>query len=1033
MPALREQVQRFRFSGGIETKADPKTVPATQLLALENGVFSKAGTIKKRNGYESLVTIPGARRLAVRDNAELLAFTVSRSVSLQAGADQVSDAGPVYSAIGKDRPLVRTGTQQTSPDHATLRGVTVAAWEDSRGGVWWSTMDETTSRVLAAPTQADPAGQTPRCVPCGTNLHIYYAVPAQRRIMVLVVDPANPAAAVVPQILVSDLDTASPAFDAAPTHRRRSPAAIAWLENSTTSIRVGYVDQSGVLGNSVTGQPFVLTFPAARDVGSPLALAFRDVDGGVGDVFAVGLVSGGMTALFSFSGGGPSSPIASLSGGPSSRAVANPQRMAIAMTDASHGWIATEDGAAQPSNRLVIVQRFAIDTGLSVASSILRSAGLASRAFAMGGEVFAAVVHDTTFFNTYLTFRLSGSFPNQDAAFVPVGRHLPGTAAGASTRKHLPSAHVVGSKVAIALPMRERLVSESGDKFTETGLRLVSMDFDSSSSHQCAQLGRGLYLAGACPMHYDGRAWTELGFHVGPELIVAAPGTGGSMTSSTKYEYHAWYEWTDAQGEIHRGPISPGLLVTMGASETQVTLTLPTLRLTLKRNVRIMVARSLAAKTGKTAQRFRVSSLDPSTTGSPNGYIANDPTLDTVTFVDRMDDAALESFDELYTDGGIFSNDPAPIGAVIARGKQRLLASDPSDGSIVRYSQQLAEGYGVEWPPDLLLRVDPAGGDVTAIAVRDDRAIIWQERAISTFSGDGPDGAGAGGFSAVQLVPGDIGCTDPASVLVTSQGFLFKSEKGIYLLANDFSLVYIGAPVEAFNGQAVRRATAMPRRTQLVFLTDDGLTLLYDYLFGQWSTFTNHEGLDSAVANGNYYYLRSDGQVFRETIGQFSDAGQRITLTIETAWLHMLDYLQGFNKFFVMSLLGTWISPHQLGVQYQTDYTPGWTDSVWYDATGVSSSAGWVTGTGAKPIGEEPIAGTVYGEGEYGAGPYGGEPPGLYEWRLDLYEKGESIRFRFQDFEADGSTGASFELTELVLTGAAIGPVRRPTRPARSA
>ena len=86
-----------------------------------------------------------------------------------------------------------------------------------------------------------------------------------------------------------------------------------------------------------------------------------------------------------------------------------------------------------------------------------------------------------------------------------------------------------GDTVKIALASRERLVSENDDKFRETSTRLVRMDFASTLSHQAVTFGTGLYMAGACPMHYDGRLWSELGFHVGPELITTVTAGGGSM------------------------------------------------------------------------------------------------------------------------------------------------------------------------------------------------------------------------------------------------------------------------------------------------------------------------------------------------------------------------------------------------------------------------------------------------------------------------------------------------------------------------
>lgn len=1014
------------FAGGVETKTDPKAVPPVKLLGLENGVFTRAISIRKRNGYEERCVVADARRTGARGD-ELVVFTGDRCHSLQTETSEPIDVGAVFSAVGADRPLVRTGTQQTMPDHATIDGVTVSAWEDSNGGVWWSVSDEVSGRVFRPATQADAAGISPRCVSAGSNLHVYYAVPGTHSIMAIVVVPSDPTAVVSPIVLVDDIDSTNTIYDACQTARAGTPAAIVWCEHATTNLRIGYVEGSGVIGGPSTGHPSILIYAASRLATTSLGLAFLDVDGANSDLFGIGYVTGaGNCSSQVFTGGSTSLPI-SLALTSSSRSAVSVQRIAMAWTPDSVLYAAWEEAAVAASNRFVVITDFDFPAASGSLLSTIRSVGLASRAFTVDDSVFAVFVHDTTYFNTYVTLRLTD--------FVAPGRHAPASAGSAPARRHLPSAHVVGSVVAIALPFRQRLEAENNDQFRETGIRLFTMDFADDDSHQTAQLGRGLYLAGACPQHYDGRIWSEAGFHFGPELIVTTPAVGGFMESSTTYKYVAWYEATDAQGEVHLGPVSIGSLVTMGASDTQVTLTLPTLRVTQKANVRICVSRSLAALTGNTAQLFRVTSLDPTTDGDVNGYVANDTSVDTVTFIDRMSDADLILQEQPYITGGVLSNDPVPLGAIIAGGKGRLFATDPSDGNTIRYSKPIAESYGVEFAPELALSVDPFGGDITAIATRDDRVFVFKANAIFTFVGDGPTDTGdasVSGFSAPQLLPGDVGCEDPSSIVLVPQGLLFKSAKGIYLVGNDGGLQYIGAPVEAYNAQVVRRALVMPDRTQALFLTNDGLSLLYDYLFDQWSTFTNHEGLDAVIVENTYHYLRNDGAVWRETIDQFSDAGTRVRMRFETAWLHMLPQLSGFQKFWHMHLIGTWISPHQLGIQYQTDYSPQWTGPVWYDATGLDVSTGWITGTAAIPIGTEPITGSEYGDGEYGDGEYGGTMPGLYQWHLDLHEKGHSIRFRIEDFEASGYTGACFELTELLLTGWVLGHGPRQLTPGRS-
>ena len=1030
--AHREAKQAFKFAGGIETKMDSKAVPSVRLLGLENGVFTKAISIQKRNGYRARsmaidggTTISGAKRHAKRDN-ELLLFTGNRCYSKQGENDQWTDAGPVICAVGSDRAAVHTSSQQTMPDHATNGGVIAYAWEDSLGGVWWSTVDAESKVIYRSPTQADALGQRPRCVAVGDVIHIYYAVPSTRSIMVIVVNPSSPSAAVTPAILVNDLDTTNPVYDACPTTRADTPALIAWHEHATTNIRIGYAHQSGALGTPANGNPSVYNHAATMGGTSPLACAFKYVDGGVGDWLFLSYIydpgpsiEGTVTTL---TGGSLAAPIAVSS---SAIAYATPvqvTRTALAVSDAV--WVAFEETAAQPSQRYTVTNTVAIDASAGTERTI-RSVGLASRAFQAGNasDVFAVFVHDTTYFNVYLTLRLSD--------FVVVARQLAASAAGAPARTHLSSVHVEDDVAHVVLPYLTRLASANSDKFTEKALRHLTLDFDNDDAHQTAQIGMGLYMAGGCPQHYDGR-WNEQGFHVGPEYMPApVKASGGAMTASSSYLYVLWYEWTDAFGEVHRGPTSIGTTVVTGGTDTQVTMEVPTLRVTAKSNVRICVARSLP---GDTSRLWRVSSLDPTATG-PNGYIANDKTVDSVTFVDRMSDTTLRLQERIYTTGGILSNDPASLGSLVVVAKNRLFFSDSSNGSVVRYSQRIATGYGLEVAPELAHDINPDGGDITALAEMDGNVIVFKQSAIFAFGGDGPTETGSnaiGGFSDARKQPGNVGCTDPSSIVEIPAGLMFKSAQGIWLLRRDFTVEYVGAPAEAYNSQTVRRATAMPDRTQVVFLTDSGRTLLYDHLFGQWATFTNHEGLDSVVVNGSYYYLRNDGVVWKETLGEYSDNGARITLRLETAWLHMQEHLQGFARFWKLLLLGTHISPHQLGIQYRLSYNEEWSDPSWLDATDDTDSTGWLTGEGCNEIGVDPIGGTVYGEGAYGDGPYGGTGPDIYQWRFGIHEKGQSIQFRFEDFEKYGLAGASFELTEMMIVGGVIGNDYRPFDGSRS-
>jgi hypothetical protein len=237
---------------------------------------------------------------------------------------------------------------------------------------------------------------------------------------------------------------------------------------------------------------------------------------------------------------------------------------------------------------------------------------------------------------------------------------------------------------------------------------------------------------------------------------------------------------------------------------------------------------------------------------------------------------------------------------------------------------------------------------------------------------------------------------------------MFQSEKGIFFLNRSRQVSYIGASVEAYNDQAVTRATLVGSTTQVRFLTSSGRTLLFDYLFGQWSTWTNHEGIDAVVSNGTYYYARDDGRIFKENQTSYADDGARIPLVIETAWLGFLPQLQGFCRFWHVRLLGEWKSQHTLSMQYALDYTVdgNWSQPVPFVAT--------------------TMGGSNYGDGNYGDGNYGGTANAPYQWRWHIGAHGMKARFRFTDSEPAGIAGPSFGLTELLLTGGIKGTAIRP-------
>jgi len=143
------------FSGGLDTKTDPKQVLPGKLLALQNGVFQQTGALARRWGYKALGTSilgsSSAISAAKAVNAfgeELLLYDGMLAYSYLPSLDAWASRGSVVSVIQSQQDIVRNTAQQLSPDCATLSGVTLTAWEDSRGGIRYSVTDATKGTFL---------------------------------------------------------------------------------------------------------------------------------------------------------------------------------------------------------------------------------------------------------------------------------------------------------------------------------------------------------------------------------------------------------------------------------------------------------------------------------------------------------------------------------------------------------------------------------------------------------------------------------------------------------------------------------------------------------------------------------------------------------------------------------------------------------------------------------------------------------------------------------------------------------------------
>jgi hypothetical protein len=304
----------------------------------------------------------------------------------------------------------------------------------------------------------------------------------------------------------------------------------------------------------------------------------------------------------------------------------------------------------------------------------------------------------------------------------------------------------------------------------------------------------------------------------------------------------------------------------------------------------------------------------------------------------------------------------------------------------------------VAFNDSLVMNVNPKGGDLTGIQFMDDKLLLFKENNVFVTAGDGPTDTGdQNNYAIPQLIPSDVGCSYPSSIALTPAGVMFKSKKGIYQIDRGLSVTYIGADVQEYNAQDVVSTVTIQDRNQVVFLTSSGLTLSYDYYFGQWSTFTNHAGLDAATFADTYVYLRSDGHVFQENPSKFLDDTIEYRLRIATAWVKMAG-VQGFQRVKRFGVLGEYKSAHILRVKIGYDYESTYPVVVLFNAGNNLDTAYY----GSDDF---------YGDSDF----YGGVDDNVYQFRAHLpRQKCNAIRFLFEDVTS-GTPGESYSISDLSL------------------
>lgn len=871
---------------GIDTQPDPKQLPAGKLLVAENVSFNSPLHLKKRNGHERIGpqllgggSIASARSLASLGD-HLTIADGSRLYDRSAGG--WFDVGALTGCEIATAPLVRDAIyEQQGPDIAIHSGgLAIASWIQTNG-TWACVYDAATWQPAAGSVTLTNAHVRAKCFAIGAYLCVIYQDAGKLR--VAYADVAS-AATWNYADLVTDAGTSTQShFDASLINGRIYVA----YRTSGNTIAAFYLDSALARSAVWTGEA------CGTDTYAPTAIF-----GTATQIWILYYKAATSTCFLTIRDGALTSQVQA------------PVEVAETSTSRAIGGV-IQDGVAQV---LVDFGRGAAlpHAGL-VAHYELESNGTATlmaskRNLALTSKPFLTPAGLVGWLGVFLSESQPTLFLVVDNRMAGVlSRGVAGVSPGAAP---LTEAVSVGGVVTSIYQQATRITSIAGTVInTQKGIAYCALDFNATP--QEIEMAGGLYFTGGLVSLFDGQEVAESNFLVKPELAgTAVAGSGGGLGAGA-YSYALVYEYVDATGRIQR---SEPLYWTAGslAASSKVTLTIAALDVTNKtKQIGIVIYRTEVD--GSIFYRLN---------GVPASLI-NDRSVATLEYVDGATDGAIIGNEQLYTAGGEGEkpNASGPATSIMVQYRGRLIVVPSEQPTSLAYSKQVVPGWPVEFSEDFRQNVNEAGGPVTAAAVLDEKLVLFKRSSVYMMAGDGPAPNGTqNDFSTADHVSSDAGCTNQRSIAVVPNGLMFQSAKGIMLLGRDSSVSYVGAPVEAYNSQTVTSAKLIPNAREVRFSMSGGVVLVYNYQADQWSVNTGIAAVDATIAGGLYHWLKSDGSVWRETPGVYTDDGAAILMRIATSWLSFAK-VQGHQRTRRMLILGEYKSAHALDISVAYDFS----------------------------------------------------------------------------------------------------------------
>jgi len=529
---------------------------------------------------------------------------------------------------------------------------------------------------------------------------------------------------------------------------------------------------------------------------------------------------------------------------------------------------------------------------------------------------------------------------------------------------------------------------------------IVSVGIETNQRNGAIEVGGNLITFGAMTGYFDNVDYSEMGF-IGKPFISSANLGAGSLFSDT-YQCVAIYTWEDSKKNLFRSAESNTITIVVPAAGGIDLVILHPL-ITTKENIKVKVYIRASNRLFQLVNTYPISTA----IGSPSIY--QNPS----TFIGTYPSSTAEF---LYTEPNA-REATTPLNAICMNlYGDRLFYVSNDDKNMVRFSKIKQFNVGFEFPEDFRLQVLDKRGrnedEITALQAMDGRQLIFKEQSILYIYGQGPaDDGSQNDYNDPQLVSTDVGCINQRSVVLTPDGVMFMSQKGIYIVARNLEVSYIGSPVEQFNGLTITSAILADDVNEIRFTSKEGTTLVYNYFSKQWTWWLNMPTNSSCIFNEKQTYLIDDKVAYEDSTNK-KLLGDFIEQKISSPWIRLKE-IQGYQKAYTLDIVGFYKTSHKMIVNVYYDYEKYTSET--YEINPLASSQYNIV---TRPTDAELESGE--------------KTNGVYQLRIDLIRKNcEAVRVEITDSSTNfaNNSGECFALSNLTFTiGVKNGTYKLPAK-----